>query len=164
MAAYAGADYVCAGRIFHPHYGGCAGAFRAAEPGRDVAVGRSVVAFSFLLLVIAMEVYLGRFERLLEDHTIFGGVTYTDAHVTLTGMLMVARRWWWVRRLRRSMRCGCREGAGWWRRLFLRRFVICRARDALVCGQFYGEAERTGSREALHRVQYRVDAAGIWTG
>ena len=47
------------------------------------------VAFSFLLLVIAMEVYLGRFERLLEDHTIFGGVTYTDAHVTLTGMLVV---------------------------------------------------------------------------
>jgi uncharacterized membrane protein (UPF0182 family) len=26
---------------------------------------------------------------LLDDHTIFGGVTYTDAHVTLTGMLVV---------------------------------------------------------------------------
>ena len=36
-----------------------------------------------------MRVYIGRFERLLEDHTIFGGVTYTDAHVTLTGMLVV---------------------------------------------------------------------------
>jgi uncharacterized protein len=36
-----------------------------------------------------MLVYIGRFERLLEDHTIFGGVTYTDAHVTLTGMLVV---------------------------------------------------------------------------
>jgi uncharacterized membrane protein (UPF0182 family) len=47
------------------------------------------VAFSFLLLVVALEVYLGRFERLLDDHTIFGGVTYTDAHVTLTGMLVV---------------------------------------------------------------------------
>jgi uncharacterized membrane protein (UPF0182 family) len=33
--------------------------------------------------------YIGRFERLLEDHTIFGGVTYTDAHVTLSGMLVV---------------------------------------------------------------------------
>jgi hypothetical protein len=33
--------------------------------------------------------YLGRFERLFEDHTIFGGVTYTDAHVTLTGVLVV---------------------------------------------------------------------------
>jgi len=26
---------------------------------------------------------------LFDDHTIFGGVTYTDAHVTLTGMLIV---------------------------------------------------------------------------
>jgi uncharacterized membrane protein (UPF0182 family) len=36
-----------------------------------------------------MLAYLGRFERLFEDHTIFGGVTYTDAHVTLTGTLVV---------------------------------------------------------------------------
>ena len=47
------------------------------------------ITFAFLLLVLAMDVYLGRFERLLEDHTIFGGVTYTDAHITLTGMLVV---------------------------------------------------------------------------
>ena len=47
------------------------------------------IAFAFLLLVLAMLAYLGRFERLFEDHTIFGGVTYTDAHVTLTGMLVV---------------------------------------------------------------------------
>src|SRR5579871_408759 len=45
--------------------------------------------FAFLLLILAMRVYLGRFERLFDDHTIFGGVTYTDAHVTLTGMLVV---------------------------------------------------------------------------
>jgi len=47
------------------------------------------IAFAFLLLILAMRVYLGRFERLLDDHTIFGGVTYSDAHVTLTGMLIV---------------------------------------------------------------------------
>jgi uncharacterized membrane protein (UPF0182 family) len=47
------------------------------------------IAFAFLLLVLAILAYLGRFERLFEDHTIFGGVTYTDAHVTLTGMLVV---------------------------------------------------------------------------
>src|SRR5450631_794938 len=47
------------------------------------------IAFAFLLLILAMRVYIGRFERLLDDHTIFGGVTYTDAHVTLTGMLVV---------------------------------------------------------------------------
>ena len=47
------------------------------------------ITSAFLLLILAMRVYLGRFERLLDDHTIFGGVTYTDAHVTLTGMLVV---------------------------------------------------------------------------
>jgi uncharacterized membrane protein (UPF0182 family) len=47
------------------------------------------IAFAFLLLVLAMLGYLGRFEHLLEDHTIFGGVTYTDAHIALTGMLVV---------------------------------------------------------------------------
>ena len=47
------------------------------------------ITFAFLLLIVAMRVYIGRFELLLEDHTIFGGVTYTDAHITLTGMLIV---------------------------------------------------------------------------
>ena len=47
------------------------------------------ITFAFLLLVLAMLAYLGRFGRLFEDHTIFGGVSYTDAHVTLTGMLVV---------------------------------------------------------------------------
>src|SRR6266404_4593078 len=47
------------------------------------------ITFAVLLLVLAMRVYLSRFERLFDDHTIFTGVTYTDAHVTLTGMLVV---------------------------------------------------------------------------
>jgi uncharacterized protein len=47
------------------------------------------MTFAFLLLILAVRVYIGRFERLLDDHTIFGGVTYTDAHITLTGMLVV---------------------------------------------------------------------------
>jgi uncharacterized protein len=47
------------------------------------------ITFAFLLLILAMRVYIGRFERLLDDHTVFGGVTYTDAHITLTGMLVV---------------------------------------------------------------------------
>ena len=47
------------------------------------------ITFAFLLLILAALAYLGRFERLFDDHTIFGGVTYTDAHVTLTGMLIV---------------------------------------------------------------------------
>jgi uncharacterized membrane protein (UPF0182 family) len=47
------------------------------------------VALAFLLLVVALRVYIGRLELLLEDHTVFGGVTYTDAHVTIAGMLAV---------------------------------------------------------------------------
>jgi len=47
------------------------------------------ITFAFLLLILAALAYLSRFERLFDDHTIFGGVTYTDAHVTLTGMLIV---------------------------------------------------------------------------
>jgi uncharacterized membrane protein (UPF0182 family) len=47
------------------------------------------VTFAFLLLTLGMRVYIGRFERLVDDHTIFAGVTYTDAHVSLPGMLVV---------------------------------------------------------------------------
>ncbi len=47
------------------------------------------IAFAFLLLILAVRVYISRFERLFDDHTIFSGVTYTDAHVMLTGMLIV---------------------------------------------------------------------------
>ena len=48
------------------------------------------IAFAFVLAMLAVRVYLGRFDRLLEDHTIFAGVTYTDAHITLTGLLVVS--------------------------------------------------------------------------
>jgi len=47
------------------------------------------ITLAFLLLILAIRVYIARFERLFDDHTIFGGVTYTDAHVTLAGMLVV---------------------------------------------------------------------------
>ena len=47
------------------------------------------IAFAFFLLILAMRVYIERFERLFDEHTIFSGVTYADAHVTLPGMLVV---------------------------------------------------------------------------
>ena len=47
------------------------------------------IAFACFLLILAMRVYLGRFTTLFDEHTIFGGVTYTDAHVTLAGLLVV---------------------------------------------------------------------------
>jgi len=48
------------------------------------------IAFAVLLLVVAWRVFLGRYDRLLIDHTTFAGVTYTEAHVTLTGLLWVS--------------------------------------------------------------------------
>jgi uncharacterized protein len=56
----------------------------AQLPWRSFSVG-----LAFLLLVVAMRVYIGRLELLLTDHTVFGGVTYTDAHVIIGGMLVV---------------------------------------------------------------------------
>jgi uncharacterized protein len=48
------------------------------------------ITFGVLLFVLAMHVYVGRFDLLFEHHTIFEGVTYTDDHVTLTGLLIVS--------------------------------------------------------------------------
>ena len=47
------------------------------------------VSLAFLLLALAWTTYLSRLERLFDDHTIFSGVTYTDAHVVLTGLLVI---------------------------------------------------------------------------
>jgi uncharacterized protein len=64
----------------------------AGHRGSNVGVSwRGIsVAFAFLLLTLAMRSYLGRFERMLEGHTIFAGVTYTDAHLWLPGTLIVS--------------------------------------------------------------------------
>jgi uncharacterized protein len=48
------------------------------------------VAIGFALLVLAVRTYIGRFDRLFEDHTIFAGVTYTDAHVTIPGLTVLS--------------------------------------------------------------------------
>ena len=47
-------------------------------------------ALGFLLLVIAWHVWISRYELLFEHHTIFDGISYTDAHVTTPGLLIVA--------------------------------------------------------------------------
>jgi uncharacterized protein len=55
-----------------------------ASPWRGLSI-----TFAFLLLALAMRVYISRFEQLFDDHTIFAGVTYTDAHVWIPGLLAV---------------------------------------------------------------------------
>jgi uncharacterized membrane protein (UPF0182 family) len=50
--------------------------------------GLSLTA-AFLSLVLAMSVYVDRFQQLLEHHTIFDGINYTDAHIMVNGLLIV---------------------------------------------------------------------------
>jgi uncharacterized membrane protein (UPF0182 family) len=81
----------CAIAIFFAVVSG--GARRVSEGLRGLLAsgGRGLaITWALVLVMLAVRVYLGRFERLFDDHTIFAGVTYTDAHVTLTGLLVVA--------------------------------------------------------------------------
>jgi uncharacterized membrane protein (UPF0182 family) len=58
---------------------------------RGAALPRGVgLAWALLLLTVAAQVWLGRYDRLLDAQTIFTGVGYTDAHIRLTGLAIVA--------------------------------------------------------------------------
>ena len=108
----------------------------------------------------AMAVYLGRFDRLFEDHTIFAGVTYTEAHVTLTGMLVVVGR---ARRRRGSSRSSTpsrrRSCAGWSPPSFPPSSATSVVGDlGWYVQQLHGQAERARARAAVHRAQHRDDA------
>jgi uncharacterized membrane protein (UPF0182 family) len=48
------------------------------------------MALSFLLFVLAVTVFVSRYEKLLDHHTVFDGVNYTDAHVLMPGLLLIA--------------------------------------------------------------------------
>ncbi|HSE19829.1 MAG TPA: UPF0182 family protein [Pyrinomonadaceae bacterium] len=47
-------------------------------------------ALALFLLVLSWRTYLSRFPFLWEDHAVFSGVTYTEAHYTLPAMLIVS--------------------------------------------------------------------------
>ena len=61
------------------------GHLRESMPWRGVSV-----AAGFLLLTLAIREYIGRFALLFEHHTIFDGVAYVDAHVTILGMACIS--------------------------------------------------------------------------
>jgi uncharacterized protein len=68
------------GRALEGRFGGA-----QALPWRGVSL-----AGGFLLLTVAIREFIGRFALLFEHHTIFDGVTYTDAHVTIIGMSFIS--------------------------------------------------------------------------
>src|SRR6267154_1582896 len=80
---------VCAVAVFFILITGGADAFAGRRSYLTIPWRGLSITFAFLLLVLAMRVYLSRFDLLFDDHTVFGGVTYTDAHITLAGLLLV---------------------------------------------------------------------------
>ena len=132
------------------------------DPRANSTLRGVALAWALVLLAMAAQVYLGRFERLLDDHTIFAGVTYTEAHVTLTGMLIVAGLLALgalaaavsafagpappVARRGSSARCA---------RVSRDRGGRC------VPERIHRQTERAGEGAALHRAQHRADAPGI---
>ncbi len=71
-----------------------AGGMRALDQrfgGGIVVPWRGIsISGGFLLAVLAVNEYIGRYDLLFDHHTIFDGVNYTEAHVTLLGMSFVA--------------------------------------------------------------------------
>jgi hypothetical protein len=57
----------------------------ASLPWRGVSI-----AAGFLFFTLSIHEYIGRFQLLFEQHTIFDGVTYVDAHVTIIGMAFIS--------------------------------------------------------------------------
>ncbi len=84
----------CGIAIFFVVVGGGAKAINAigrrGAPAVDLPWRGLSLAYAALLLMLAVRVYLGRFDSLFDDQTIFTGVNYTDDHVTLTGLLVVS--------------------------------------------------------------------------
>jgi uncharacterized membrane protein (UPF0182 family) len=76
------------GSIFYAGLAAGGSLVRRTSPA--LKLGGISAAFGALLLVWAARTYVSRFGRLFDDHTIFTGVTYTDAHVYISGLLIVA--------------------------------------------------------------------------
>jgi len=59
-------------------------------PARGAAYKAVSTALAVLLVAIAARVYLARFGFMFDDHQIFSGVTYTEDHYLLPGLVVVA--------------------------------------------------------------------------
>ncbi|WP_419805160.1 UPF0182 family protein [Terriglobus sp.] len=62
--------------------------FRFMDDGRGRWRGVHATV-AFVLAALSLNAWLNRFSLLMEEHTIFSGVTYSDAHVKLPGLLLV---------------------------------------------------------------------------
>ena len=131
----------------------------AAQASLWRGLSASLAAFFSMLAVRA---YLGRFDHLFQDGTVFAGVTYTDAHVTLNGTLVVCV----------ALLAGAAIAAAAAVRAPRPRWLLAvpipaiacyliARRGARVCQRFHRHTESAGARAPLHRAQHRDDAAGL---
>ena len=111
------------------------------------------VTGGFLLLVLAFHVYISRFELMFEHHTIFDGVSYTDAHVTIGGLLLVCVALvHWL--LYSPLPSAVFSPRGRWLALAIAPAAVCYIGVALAgwyVTTFPCEAQPAGSREAIYR-------------
>ena len=166
LADAAGCDCLCGGVFFllisHSTRapGGAVRSYTSSRPG----VG-SPSPLPFCYWSSRCRVYLGRFERLFEDHTVFGGVTYTDAHVMLPGLLVIC--------VALVIGAGIAVAMRFRRRRC--RWLVAAIVPAVLCylvlqvfgwyvSSFIVKPNRTGARAALYRSQHQDDAAGLRSG
>jgi uncharacterized protein len=81
---------VCGLAVFFILITGGAGALSGRRSYLTIPWRGLSITFAFLLLVLAWRVSLSRYDLLFTAHTVFGGVTYTDAHLTLGGLLLIS--------------------------------------------------------------------------
>jgi uncharacterized protein len=81
---------VCGVAVFFILVTGGAGALSGRRSFLTIPWRGLSIAFGFFLLILAWRVYLSRYDHLFTAHTVFGGVTYTDAHLTLGGLLLIS--------------------------------------------------------------------------
>ena len=127
---------------------------------RRARSGRSRSCSSAALVVLAVRVLLSRYDALFADHTVFSGVTYTDAHVRAAGPARRGRgAGRWARRSPWRTAFRPRRLAGLVLAVLpaLRR-LRRRARGRVVRQRLRREAERAGPRDAVHPPQHRVHA------
>jgi uncharacterized protein len=76
--------------VFFAVVAGGSRALMRSSTNSSAALRGVSIAAAGVLLAFAAQTYVGRFARILADHTIFSGITYTDAHVLVPGMLYVS--------------------------------------------------------------------------
>jgi len=96
--------------------------------------------------VLALREYLGRFELLFQDQTIFAGITFTDAHVLLPGKLVICVALLLGAGIALAARLVKPRPNWYWHRFVSAvRCVVLGRPDWLVLSNFVGQTDQLGT-------------------